>query len=183
MTDLFLLRPFTLEYRVSDRLDGVAPAPAYPVPPSPDAPVGTAQKLIFNVERLGLIDLTGRVGNVGGFAGRVVNALTLYGPSVPVTADNVGVAFNGIIQRTEIDIDPAANGVFSRSCIFIPQTAQLLVDGMNATPGNPVVVRVSIWQPNTQAELTAMLKSCCCVQDCVTSAGAPCFERAIVPLI
>lgn len=176
----FILRPLTLEYRVSGRLDGVTPSPPYAVPPSQDAPVGDAQKLIFEVENLGLIDLTGRGGDMGLFAGRFVNTTTLYGPLPPSGGANVGIAFEGVLQRSELDVPDGTNGVFSRRCIFVPQTGQLRVDGMEATPGNPVIVRLSVWQPQTMAELAAMIEACCCLEDCVTESGDPCFTRAIL---
>ena len=173
-----LLRPLTLEYIVTGQLDGSTPAPAFDVPPSPDAPVDSDQILRQTVENLGLVNLTGG-GPPGAFADRLIKWILIYGPNVPFADDTVAVAFDGVTQRVELEIPPAANGVYSRICVLVPQTGQLRLNGMMASATEPVVVRMGVWRPQTVKGLAAMLKACCCTAECVDAAGNPCFAEGI----
>lgn len=170
MAALPLLRPVVLEYLVSGRLDGVTQAPPFvQPPPRPMAPQ--------EVEDLGLIDLTGE-GSQGATAGRFVKWILIVGPNNPVNDNNVAIAFDGERQRVEAGIPPLANGLYSRNCIFVPQLAQLQLDGMVAGP-DPILVRIALWRPDSIPALAEIQNSCCCKAGCFDMFGNPCFAQAI----
>lgn len=181
-TPPFPLRPLCLEYRVTGALDGVTPAPAYAIPPSPDSPVVPPDnKIVQTVENLGLLDLTGFPGRHGQIADRIVKWIIVYGPNVPFAADNIAVAFDGRREtRTALTIPAGANGIYNRNCIFVPQSAQLQLDGMAASATEPVVVRLQVWQPQTLNDLADMINSCCCLANTFDEFGEPAFTTAIV---
>lgn len=176
-----VLRPLVLEYRVAGSLDGVTPSEAVPLPPQIGSPVvPTENKVVIEVPgNLGLIDLTGLPGLQGQYADRIIKWLAIYGPNFPTTTDNVGVAFDGISEGTDLTIPPVANGIRSYNCLFVPQSAQLRVNGMAGSPGNPVVVRLGIWQPSSLLELNEMFQACCCLDGAIDSLGQPFFTQAI----
>ena len=169
-----LLRPIALEYRVSGSLDGVTPAPVVPFPPDPASPLTADQFILQNVVNLGLLDLT----RGSQYAGRVVKWIEIIGPNVPTTADNVGVAFSGVAQRTELTIPGAANGIYSRNCIFVPQTGQLRLNGM-AAGVDPVIVRVGIYVLKRLGQMAEIQEACCCHGECLNDANEPCFVQAL----
>lgn len=171
-----LNRPIAIEYRVSGALDGVTPAPALAMPPDFAAPLSDDNYLIQEVDNLGLVDLS--KGDGAAYAGRIVKFIEIVGPNVPSSADNVGVAIEGVNQRTELSIPAAANGIYSRNCIFVPQTGQLRLNGM-AAGADPVIVRVKIWQLKRVDQLAEIFESCCCKGRCVDDADEPCFVQAI----
>jgi hypothetical protein len=170
------------EFIVAGNLDGVTPAPAVPIPPASGSPLSgqfVRQEIAGN---LGLIDLTGGAtqgGLYGAYAGRIVKWIEIVGPNAPIGPDNVAVAFNGQQQQAQLQIPPAAVGIFSRNCIFVPQTAQLQLQNLNSSPGQPILVRIAVWQPKTLHELNSMIEACCCLGKCVNGQGQPCNQRAI----
>lgn len=172
-----LLRPLTLQYLVTDRLDGVTPAPLFEVPPSPEATLNDDKMVEQTVERLGLLNLTGG-GPAGQSSDRLIKWILIYGPRLPFDTDNIGVAFDGVLQDAPITIPAGANGLYTQ-CLFLPQTAQLRLDGMAGSPSEPLVVRVAIWRPQTVQDWAAMLEACCCINACVDELGESCFTRAI----
>lgn len=170
------MRPLGLQYIVTGTLDGTTPAPSYGVPPTPGAYDPSSQMLSFEVENLGLVDLTGLPGGSGALADRIVKWIIITGPNVPFNVRNVSVAFDGFAGNPDITIGAAALGVYSRECIRVPQTASLRLDGMAANPGDPVIVRMGVWMPQTRLELAAMVQACCCTATAVDSLGLPAFE-------
>lgn len=170
------MRPLGLQYIVTRTLDGSTPAPSFGVPPTPGPYDPSSQMLTFEVENLGLIDLTGLAGGSGQLADRIVKWISILGPNPRFNQRNVSVAFDGISEQTEITIGVGALGVYSRRCIRVPQTAALQLDGMAANPGEPVVVRMGIWMPQTRLELAAMVQACCCTGAAITSTGLPAFQ-------
>ncbi len=170
-----LLRPIALEYRVSGSLDGVTPSPVVPFPPDSAAPLTDDQFILQNVTNLGLIDLT----RGSQYAGRVVKWIEILGPAVPTAADNVAVAFDGARQRIELQIPPAANGIYSRNCIFVPQTGELRLNGMSAAGGEPVIVRIGVYVLKKLGQLAEIQEACCCHAACLNDAEEPCFVQAL----
>lgn len=168
-----LLRPLTLEYQVTGRLDGVTPAPVFAIPPSPAAQVDDDQIIRTTVENLGLINLTGGGPN-GGTADRLVKWLLIYGPVAPSLENNVAVAYQGVRQRNALTIPRRANGLWSRVTVMVPQGGQLLLDGLAASAFEPITVRLQVWQPQTVEEWTAMIQASCCVRDCVIERPETC---------
>lgn len=179
----FPLRPLTLEYRVSGSLDGVTPSPQTPLPPAVGSPVvPTENKVVIEIDGdLGLIDLTGLPGQQGQYSDRLIKWLAIYGPNVPFALDSVGVAFDGVSEGTDLSIPAVANGIRSYNCLFVPQSGQLRVNGMAGSPGNPVIVRLGVWQPQGLIELTEMIESCCCLAGTLDDLGQPFFTQAIYP--
>jgi hypothetical protein len=175
------MRPLGLQYIVSGQLDGITPAPSFGVPPTRGPYDPDSQMLTFEVEDLGLVDLTGLAGGSGQLADRIVKWIIILGPSVPFNDRNIGVAFDDGIGQNDVEIGAAALGVYSRQCIRVPQTASLRLDGMAASPTEPVVVRMGVWMPQTKLELAAMIQSCCCTGAAITSLGLPAF-RVDLPL-
>lgn len=156
-------------------LDGVTPSPEFAIPPAAGAPVvPTENKLVIEVENLGLIDLTGLPDGRGQYANRIIKWIMIYGPNVPFSTDNVGIAFDGISEGTDLSIPPAANGIRSYGCLLVPQSGQLRVRGMAASATEPVVVRLGVWQPQTLLEYTEMCAACCCI-----AANPDLFAQAI----
>ncbi len=173
------MRPIVYEFRVFGRFDGASLAPAVLLPPDPASPVDADQFILQTIPgNLGLIDLTGG-GPPGQFAGRFVKWIEIVGPRTASGTQNVGVAFDGVLQRTELEIPAAANGIYSENCIFVPQTAQLRLANMVATLAEPIVVRIAVWRPQTLAEVSAIIETCCCLRACINIFGQPCFTRGI----
>lgn len=170
-----LLRPIVFEYLVTGSLDGVTPSPQVVLPPDPDAPL-RGNFIRQTVSDLGLVDLTG-VGS-DNYADRIIKWLEILGPNTPTGGNNVALAFADGRQHTEIVIPSAANGIYSRNCLFIPQTARLQLNNMIAGP-DPIVVRLGIWQPQRISDLAAYYEACCCQAKCVNSFEDPCFTRAL----
>ncbi len=181
-TPPFPLRPLCLEYRVHGRLDGVTPAPAYVIPPGAGSPVVPPEnKLVQDVDDLGLVDLTGFDGRHGQYSDRIVKWILVYGPAVPFAANNIAVAFDGRREpHTALTIPAGANGIYNRNCIFVPQSAQLQLDGMFALGSEPVIVRMQVWQPQTLNDLADMINACCCLASSFDEFGEPAFTTAIV---
>jgi hypothetical protein len=170
------MRPLTLQYIVTGSLDGVTPAPQFAVPPRVGNTLGRDQVLTQEVENLGLVDLTGLLGNSGQLADRIIKWLLILGPNPRTNLRNVGIAFDGTFQQIELTIAAApVTGVFSQECIRVPQSGQLYLDGMDANPGDPVIVRLGIWQPQTRLELAAMIQACCCTAAALNEEGEPAF--------
>jgi Bacterial Ig-like domain (DUF1927). len=180
-TPPFPLRPLCLEYRVTGSLDGSTPAPAFAIPPSPASPVVAPEnKVVQTVENLGLVDLTGFLGSHGQIADRLVKWILIYGPFLPTSANNIQVAFDGRAEpQTAITIPAGANGLYSRNCIFVPQSGQLMLDGMSASAGEPIIVRMQIWQPQTLNDLADMINACCCLASSLDEFGEPAFTTAL----
>jgi len=173
------MRPLGLEYIVTGSLDGVTAAPSYGVPPTPGPYDPSSQILSFEVENLGLVDLTGLPGGSGQLADRIVKWIIILGPNVPFNFRNVSVDFDAQGGPTAISIGVADLGVYSRMCILVPQTAALRFDGMAANPGEPVIVRMGVWMPQTRLELAAMVQACCCTAASVDGEGDLAFEVAL----
>lgn len=164
MAPPYALRPLTLEFRVTGSLDGVTPSPEFAIPPAAGSPiVPTENKVVIEVENLGLVDLTGLPDGRGQYANRLIKWIMLYGPNVPSATDNVGIAFDGVFEGTDLTIPPAANGIRSYGCLLVPQSGQLRVNGMDASALEPVVLRLGIWQPQSLLEYTEMVDACCCI--------------------
>lgn len=182
--------PVALQFLVTGELDGTTPSPEFAIPPDPNAVldpdsqavlVGPLDGGIHVVENLGLIDLTGG-GSGNGRADRFVRSFTIVGPTpvgVGVTAD-IGLAFDGISDPNgRITIPTGSNGLDSLNCIFVPQSAQLQVRGLTATPGNPVLVMLLVWVPYTAEELARMAEVCCCRAAAIDAEGEPFFTTAL----
>lgn len=178
MVPVQILRPWVLKYRVSGMLDGVTPAPAFVGPPSRLAPLNENQEIEFDVVNLGLVNLI-EGGPNGQSADRHVKWIQVLGPNPPIGPDNVNVVFDGDLQSSELTIPPAANGIFSRLCIFVPQTAMLGLFNMVANPGEPIIVRIGVWRAASIDDLNAIKTACCCKGACVDVMGDPCFVQAL----
>jgi hypothetical protein len=160
------LRPLALEFRVTGSLDGVTPSPEFAIPPAAGSPVvPTENKVVIEVDNLGLIDLTGLPDGRGQYANRIIKWLMIFGPNVPFSTDNVGISFDGVPEGTDLSIPPAANGIRSYVCLLVPQSGQLRVNGMAASATEPVVVRIGVWQPQSLLEYTEMIDACCCIAE------------------
>lgn len=177
------LQTISLQWLVTDELDGVTPSPDFVLPPNPAAVLDPDSNcvLVGTVERLGLIDLCGGIQR-GQFADRLVRHLLIVGPNgvgVGVTAD-IGLAFDGISDPNgRLVIPTGAVGLDSGNCIFVPQTAQLQIQGLTASPGSPILVRLNIWQPRTIEELAEMTSACCCRAATFDQEGEPLFTTAL----
>ena len=147
------LQTISLQWLVTDQLDGTTPSPEFVLPPNPASPLDPDSQCVMigsgsprTVDRLGLIDLCGGVQR-GQFADRLVRHLLIYGPTpvgIGVTAD-IGLAFDGISDPNgRVVIPTGANGLDSGNCIFVPQTAQLQIQGLTAVPGSPILVRLNL---------------------------------------
>lgn len=165
MAPPYALRPLTIEFRVTGSLDGVTPSPEFAIPPAAGSPVvPTENKVVIDVDgNLGLVDLTGIPDGRGQYANRLIKWIMLYGPNVPTATDNIGIAFDGIFEGTDLSIPPAANGIRSYGCLLVPQSGQLRVNGMSASGTEPVVLRLGVWQPQSLLEYTEMIDACCCI--------------------
>ncbi len=177
-----LLRPTVLQYTVSGSLDGQTKSENVPFPPDPAAPIdadGFIAPPPVPVENLGLIDLS-RGGGEGQYAGRFVKWIEILGPNVPNREDNVRLAFDDALQQSMLTIPATARGIFSRDCIFVPQTAHLQVVGMDtAASPDPIIVRIAVWPPQTTEGLAAFYEACCCKTDKANDFGQPVFVRGI----
>ncbi len=189
------LQAIALEFHVTDRLDGTTLSPRFTIPPDPLSVtdpdsgavlVGSRFETISGrrvrvVERLGLIDLTGGVQQ-GAIADRLIRSILVVGPS-PVAAGvdaTIGRAYDGTSDpEGRLTIPVGSNGIDSENCIFVPQTAMLQLDGLVATPGNPILVRVDVWQPHTVEELALMTDVCCCRQSVFDDEGEPFYTTAL----
>lgn len=169
------MRPLGLQYIVQRNLDGVTPAPAFGVPPAAEDYDPETQFITQTVEDLGLIDLTGLPGGSGQLADRLVKWLIILGPNAPTSTDNVSVSFDGLIVQTDVEIPAGDLGIYSRRCILVPQTAQLRLNGMSAQVGDPIIVRMGVWMPQTRLELAEMMQACCCTGSAVDTTGLPFF--------
>jgi hypothetical protein len=161
------LQTVCVEYRVSGALDGLTPAPTFSMNPKSDDFIPPDEDGIFVVsaDDLGLIDPTFLFGQA--YADRFIKTLVIYGPNFPTSPDNVRVVTRDhdgalVILKTELTINPASSGVYSKRCIFVPQGGMLQVLGMTGSAVNPIVVRLGIWQPDTLKALAAMRQACCC---------------------
>jgi hypothetical protein len=179
----FPLYTQAIRFEVAVGLDGVTPAPALLQPPATgvtfDPETG---ETVVRVDRLGLINLTGGLGSDGDRADRIIKSIRVYGPNTPFNQSNVAVYFGlGAERRIELQIPNTANGIYSTNCIFIPQTAQLYLNGMAADTlgGQPVIVRIGIWQFKSVEDLVAAQRACCCNSGCIDEEGNPCFTEAI----
>lgn len=178
---IFPLQTIALEFLVTQRLDGVTPSEPFVLPPNPDA-VLTADARTVRIEqaRLGLIDLTGGVD--GAAADRIIRSYIIMGPipKVPNDVATIGLAFDGVPSPNgEVEIPDLAIGLSSENCILVPQTAQVRVTGLTASPGNPILVRLLIWQPRTVEELAEMTKLCCCRAGVFDEEGEPFYTQAL----
>ena len=190
-----ILNTIALEYHVTVELDGVTLSPPFAVPPDPaartdrdsqavlvgDTEATLSGRRVLTVERLGLVDLTGYLQG-GATADRIVRSILVVGPTpVPggVVAD-IGRIFDGTPDTEgRIVIPVGANGIESDNCIYVPQTAQLQLRGLTATPGNPILVRILVWQPQTVEELAEMVAVCCCRASAIDDEGEPFFTTAL----
>lgn len=177
------LQTIALEFRVHQRLDGVTPSPPFILPPNVGAITDPDSGcVVIDVDRLGLVDLTG--GGLGGNrADRIVREILVVGPTpVAVTPGTIGRSFDGVPDPGgQLGIPVGAIGIESSNCIFVPCTAQLQLNGINATPGNPILVRICVWQPNFVEALAEMIKVCCCRAGVVDDVGDPFYTRALYP--
>jgi hypothetical protein len=175
------LYTISLQWLVTDRLDGVTPSPEFVLPPNPAANVDPDSNcvLVGTVERLGLIDLCGGVQR-GQFADRLIRHLLIVGPNPAAAGADIGLAFDGIADPNgRIPIPLGAVGLDSGNCIFVPQTAQLQIQGLTASPGAPILVRLNIWQPKTIEELAEMVQACCCRAATFDEEGEPFYTTAL----
>jgi len=190
-----ILNTIALEYHVTLSLDGVTLSPPFSIPPDPaaitdrdsqailvgDTPAVISGRSVMTVERLGLIDLTGYVQG-GATADRLVRSILVVGPNpvgVGVVAD-IGRVYDGQPDpEGRLVIPVGANGIDSDNCIFVPQTAQLQLQGLTASPGEPILVRILIWQPHTVEELAEMTAVCCCRASAIDEEGEPFFTTAL----
>jgi hypothetical protein len=188
------LQSISLEYHVTVALDGIKLSPDFVLPPDPAAVLDPDNgcvlvgrntetlpngKVVRTVDRLGLIDLTGGHQR-GGIGDRLVRSLLIIGPTPVAGVAQVGRAFDGIADANgQLTIPVGSNGIDSDNCIYVPQTAMLRLTGMTATPGNPILVRIGIWQPSTDEELGEMVQACCCRANAIDEEGEPFFTTAI----
>lgn len=181
----FPLQTIALEFLVTDRLDGITPSPPFLLPPDPLANLAPDNNAVrITVERLGLVDLTGGVPS-GALADRLIRSLLIVGPNpvgVGVVA-TIGRAFDGIPDDNgNVQIPVGAIGIDSDNCLFVPQTAAVRLTGLVASPGNPILVRLLVWQPHTVEELAEMSQVCCCRANVFDEEGEPFFTQALYNL-
>lgn len=191
------LNTISLEYHVTESLDGSTNSPPFVLPPDPAAvldpdsncvlvfdpnipPQTLANgKIVRTVANLGLIDLTGGVQR-GATADRLLRSVLIIGPTAVVAVAQFGRAFDGAADpQGQIVIPLGSNGIDDLNCLFVPQTGQMVLRGMTATPGNPILVRLGIWQPATAEELAEMQEACCCRASVFNEDGEPFFTTAI----
>lgn len=186
MADLSTSLPnqaLVLEFRVFGALDGVTPSPQVVLPPGIAAP-GECQTIVVDLDgtdgksmNLGLVNLAG-IGQTP-YADRIVRPLLVIGPNVPTGGDNINVVFDGERSEFEHIIPPAANGLFVESCIFVPQAHQLQLQNMVASPGEPIIVRIGIFLPDTVPALAKMREACCCLGSSLNAAGQQTYVTAL----
>lgn len=181
VADDYLLQTRCLEYQVTDRLDGVEPAPLYSTDPrSPLYVRPDAQgKLIFEVARLGRVDLTG--ASEGATADRIVKWILLLAP-VPaaVLQVNADIAFPvGPTDKQPLARPVGALGIYSRICIPIPQSGQLFLNNMRSDGVTPVLVRIGVSMPDIVSAYAEIGRACCCLGATLDELGQPFFTRAI----
>ena len=177
----FPLQTIALEFLVTERLDGTTPSLPFVLPPNPDAILTEdARTVRITQPRLGLIDLTG--GAEGASADRIIRSYLIMGPTPRFPGDeaSIGLAFDGVASdQGTVEIPPNAIGIDSDNCILVPQTGQVRIVGLYATPGNPVLVRLLVWQPRTVEELAEMTQVCCCRAGVFDEEGEPFFTQAL----
>jgi len=181
----FALQTIALEFHVHGALDGSTPSPAFVLPPD-DAAVTDPDSgcVIIDIPgNLGLIDLSG--GGLGGTrADKIVRALFIAGPT-PIPLGDTGLvarAFDGITDpQGQLVIPAGAVGIDTSNCIFVPGSAQLQLDGMSGVVGDPILVRICIWQPKTVEEHGEMVQVCCCRAGVFDEEGNPFFTTALFP--
>ena len=174
-----ILRPTVLKYTVNGLLDGFSKPENVPFPPDPASPIDEDGFIAQEVEDLGLIDLS-RGGGEGQYAGRFVKWIEILGPNVPTRLDNVRIAYDDALQQSMLTIPSTAIGIYSRDCIFVSQTAQLQVVGMDTLGSDdPIIVKIAVWPPQTTEGLAAYYESCCCKTDKANDFGQPAFTRGL----
>lgn len=161
------LQTIAVEYRVPGSLDGVTPAPQFSLDPrSPDHIKPDEDNIyVVPVKNLGLIDPTFLTGSA--YADRFIKWLVVYGPNPPLGPDNINVVTldengNVVTLRNKITINVAANGVYAKRCIFVPQGGLLQLRNLVGSAADPIVVRLGIWRPDSLKALAAMRQACCC---------------------
>lgn len=181
--DFFQLQSVALEFHVTGSLDGSTVPDPFPVPPDPAARGLTDPRtgaVVIEVENLGLIDLAG--GRTGVSGDRIIRSLLIAGPNavgVGVEA-TIGLAFDGISSPSGgLVIPPGANGIVSENCIFVPQTAMVQLVGLDASPGEPILVRLCLWLPRTVEEYGEMGNLCCCRANTIDEEGEPFYTTAL----
>jgi len=177
----FSLQTIALEFRVAQRLDGITPSPPFLIPPDPSAVIDPSSgAVVIEVDRLGLIDLTG--GLNGGFATRIVRSFLIAGPLPVFGGDEaaIGLSYDGVSTDSGVvEIPAGSNGLASENCIIVPPTAMVRITGLTATPGNPILVRLCVWQPRTVEELAEMSQVCCCRFATLDAEGEPYYTNAL----
>lgn len=181
--DFFQLQSVALEFHVTGSLDGSSVPDPFPVPPDPAAQGlidPSTGAIVIEVENLGLIDLAG--GGTGVSGDRLVRSLLIAGPNPVVVGveATVGLAFDGIpAPNVALTIPAGANGIVSENCIYVPQTAMLQLVGLDASPGEPILVRLCLWLPRTVEEHGEMANLCCCRANTIDEEGEPFYTTAL----
>jgi hypothetical protein len=162
------MQTFTLEYIVLGSLDGVTPAPAFSVDPNADDYLrpGADQLYTQVVQNLGLIDPDFGVG--GSQGNRILSWFWTYGPTpgAPGAAVSVVDAQGpGLEQQQLIDL-AAKTQAYVSAARLVPQGSRIKVEGLTASPGQPVVVRFNVLVADTAEDFLTLCA-------CDTSGGSP----------
>lgn len=173
------LRLLTLDYRVALGLDGSTDAPPF----SAGRTDPITQALVFEVDRLGLVDLTG-LGRVplglGSNADRILPWFYMVGPFPRFIGNNVQLGVEGIASKVLIDLPVGAQGIYTEQCLRVPQGQQLLLVGLDGDPGgDPVRVLMRVWVASDEATWGEMVRYCCCANAAVDEVGDPLLANAI----
>lgn len=182
------MQTFTVEYLISDLIDGVTPSPAFiPENEAPSGPTDPEELedvtehdddniYRFNVTNLGLIDPD--FGTGGTFGDRFIDALWIQSPTAGLAASTMAVLSTRTRETVQEFIVPSLVGLtdfYREGCIFVPQGSVLGINGFDASADpDDIVVRMRIKAPDTLEEYAQMLESCCCTS--LAECEAPTFS-------
>lgn len=188
---------YVLEYRISELADGVTPAPQFEVEgqiPS-DGPFPDSEQIYtFDVERLGLIDLSFSgilpdelAENPSGLGQRYVvwawGRDFVLGSTTPLQKSNI-VEPEGYVDLEALEVLALASSqLYSRKGYVMPQGTVLRVSDMApATPGVPFILRLGVIIPPSIRDDALMREALCCTEniETVTDSNAPCLTPAFL---
>jgi hypothetical protein len=158
------LQAITVEYEVSEELDGTTPAPVVQIDQSaPNATPFDRDAQIYRpapVERLGLIDPDLIIG--GSIGPRCIPFVTLdtdelggVDASLDVVGVRVGTESDVVFQRQIRNLDGVVGPVYIDEGFNVPQGSDMRLRGYTAPPGEPVRVRASILVPTSCLDVAA----------------------------
>lgn len=173
------LQAVAIEFRVRGALNGTSRPGRFEVPPARVGVGNPSQAQVIEIPGdLGLIDLTA-FARGGALADRIITTLLIIGPAVPTGVNNVQIARGGAPIKNVLTIPAAANGIYSRNCILVPQGRELRLSGMSAIPGNVILVQLGFQLADTLPALAEMKLACCCLNNTLNQFGEPAYVHAL----